>query len=245
MLRQSVIKTQQFLVVCYLLRDTMPLRGVICVSLCLAASGHRIGVPAMSSIQRIEKDDIIAQAASGVTLPELAKKFSQEELEGSVLGNVVKTFSSLSLKDYTMLHMSSAAGDTTATEALLDAGADVNAESAEDGKVKVPFTPTDLAKTPLVEALLTIHGGTRVNYHHEHQALCDAADMGYPHLAQLLVAAGWDKNVRCKYTYTPLHIAANCPEPGSKWAGQDQWPGQGFQKQAIFLLRPVSGFLVS
>ena len=223
----------------------MPLFGVICVTLCLAASGHRIGVPSMGAIQRIEKDDVVAEAASGVTLPELAKKFSQEELEGSVLGNVVKTFSSLSLKDYTMLHMSSAAGDTTATEALLDAGADVNAESAEDGKVKVPFTPTDLAKTPEVETLLTSHGGTRVNYHHEHQALCDAADMGYPHLAQLLVAAGWDKNVRCKYTYTPLHIAANCPEPGSKWAGQDQWPGQGFQKQAIFLLRPVSGFLVS
>ena len=174
----------------------MSLLGVVCVSLCLVhASGHRIGPAGMGAVQRDEKG-VVTAAASGLSLPQLMKKFGQEDLKSSVLGNVVETFSSLNLDDYNMLHMSAALGDTPAIEALLNAGTDVNAQSTEEARI--PLTPLDLAKTPEVEKLLEGHGGTKPSYR-QNQGFCYAADVGCPHLAQLLVAAGWDPDVRCRF----------------------------------------------
>lgn len=53
----------------------------------------------------------------------------------------------------------------------------------------------------------------------KHQTLLDAADIGYPHLVQILLVAGWDTEVRSEFGQTPLQIAVDCPPPGSKWAG--------------------------
>ncbi|CAK9056560.1 unnamed protein product [Durusdinium trenchii] len=209
----------------------MSVLGVVCVALWLVpACGHRVvnGQAAEVEIQHVIHQDgveattktVVAAAATGMTLPKLKKSFTEEELKTSVLANVVEVFWNLDLDDYNMLHLSSALGELAAMQALVSAGADVNAKCTEKGPT--PFTPRDMAKNEDAIVLLACNGGSRAG-HYKHQALADAADIGYPHLTQILLAAGWDTEVRSEFGYTPLHIAVDCPPPESEWAGSKYW----------------------
>ena len=131
-------------VVCYLCCDAMSVLGVVCVALWLVpACGHRVvnGQAAEVEIQHVIHQDgveattktVVAAAATGMTLPKLKKSFTEEELKTSVLANVVEVFWNLDLDDYNMLHLSSALGELAAMQALVSAGADVNAKCTEKG----------------------------------------------------------------------------------------------------------------
>ncbi len=100
-----------------------------------------------------------------------------------------------------------------AVDAMLEAGADINALDDEDGATPLIVACRENAPTTVIERLLQAGAEIETADREGMRALHHGADM--PAMVQALLAAGAEPNVSCFYGSTPLMVAATIHEPDS------------------------------